>query len=299
MIDHRELASTGSPDDVSGDRIRIMLVIGGLGLGGAEMVVRDLARYLDSRRYKVSICCTKGLGFEIDQELLSDGFDVFGIPKDEKKRVEYLAAHKLWRAIRERRIDIVHTHATSALFDAAPCRVFLRRTKLVHTFHYGNYPLESRRYHILEKICSRAADRLIAVGNEQRDRIRATYKLPPSRIDTVWNGVAVSRQSNQTSIREQIGTGNRLLIGTIAKLIPQKGLDTLLNVARECKQLELPYQFVLVGDGPLRADLERRKQELGLDDTFVFSGWVSACFFHKASTSLCACDTTDSKSEQN
>ena len=98
--------------------------------------------------------------------------------------------------------------------------------------------------------------------------------MADSQIETVWNGVAVHRRVAETRFRAEIGTDNRLLVGTIAKLIEQKGLDTLLAVAHKSKKLGLPLQFVLIGDGPLRTSLEHRKEELGLNDTLIFTGWV-------------------------
>jgi glycosyltransferase involved in cell wall biosynthesis len=255
-------------------RIKIMLAIDGLGLGGAEMVVRDLARRLDREWFDVCICCTKGLGGSIGEELVRDGFDVFVLPGQRDGHVDYLTALKFRRVIQARAIDVVHTHATPALLDAGPCRLTMPRLKVVHTFHFGNYPYESWRHHVLEGLCARAVDRLFAVGWEQRRQIQATYRLPDSRIGVIWNGVTVAPAVSDTSFRTEIGTGNRLLIGTIAKLIEQKGLDDLLSVARRCRDAGHNSQFVIVGEGPQRPMLERRRRELGLEDTVVITGWI-------------------------
>ena len=202
-----------------------MLAIDGLGLGGAEMVVRDLARGLDARSFDVSICCTKGLGGSVGETLLRDGYDVFVLPGQTDHKVDYLTALKFRRAIVDRKIDVVHTHATPALLDAAPCRVADRRLRLVHTFHFGNYPYDHWRHHLLELICARGVDRLIAVGWDQQRRISTAYHLPSSRVAVIWNGITVGNAAADTSFRAAIGTGERLLVGTVAKLIEQKGLD--------------------------------------------------------------------------
>ena len=249
-----------------------MLAIDGLDIGGAEMVLRDIARSLDRNRFDVCVCCTKGLG-RVGRQLVSEGIDAFVLPGQKEGRVDYLTSLKLRRAVVEKKIDIVHTHATSSLFDASVCRLSIPGLKVVHTFHFGNYPYASRRYHILEKLCSRAVDKLVAVGLEQRRRLQATYGFAESRIGVVWNGVSISTPS-ASSFREKVGTGDRLLVGTIATLIEQKGLFELLEVARLCRDAGRQFQFVIVGDGPLRAMLEQRRHELGLDDTVVITGWV-------------------------
>ena len=257
-----------------GRRINVMLAIGGLGLGGAEIVVRDLARSLDRQSFNVCICCTMGLGGAVSDDLVRDGFDVFGLPGRQRNQVDYLTTLKFRRMLKEKHVDIVHTHATTALLDAAPCKLTMPRLKFVHTFHYGNYPYTSWRHHLMEGACARMVDKLVAVGLEQRRRIQGAYRLTESRIGVIWNGVTLLPEKPDASFRARIATGDRLLVGTIAKLIEQKGLDDLLEVARRCRDAGRPMQFVIVGDGPLRPVLEQRRRELGLEDTVVITGWV-------------------------
>jgi glycosyltransferase involved in cell wall biosynthesis len=255
-------------------RIKVMLAIDGLGLGGAEMVVRDLARFLDRDWFDVCVCCTRGLGGSIGEELVRDGVDVFVLPGQQGGRVDYLTALKFRRAVKDRGVDIVHTHAMPALLDAGPCRLTMPGLKVLHTFHFGNYPYDSWRYHVMEGLCARAVDRLIAVGWEQRRRIQAAYRLPDARIGMIWNGVTPTSPMSDGHFRTKVGTGDRLLIGTVAKLIEQKGLDDLLSVARACSEGGQRMQFVIVGEGPLRPLLEQRRRELALEDTVVITGWI-------------------------
>jgi glycosyltransferase involved in cell wall biosynthesis len=263
-----------APTQAPQHRIKIMLAIDGLGLGGAEMVVRDLARFLDRDRFEVCICCTRGLGGAIGEELLRDGVDVFVLPGVRAEGVDYLTALKFRRTVKDRGVDIVHTHALSSLLDASLCRLTMPRLKVVHTFHFGNYPHDSWRHHLMEGVSTRVVDKLIAVGWEQRRRIQTTYRLVGSQIDMIWNGITVAPPLYDQSFRTHVGTGDRLLIGTIAKLIEQKGLDDLLTAARRCRDAGHRMQFVIVGDGPLRGVLEQRRRELGLEDTVVITGWI-------------------------
>jgi glycosyltransferase involved in cell wall biosynthesis len=251
-----------------------MLAIDGLGIGGADMVVRDLAYSLNRQWFDVSVCCTLGLG-PIGEQLVADGIDAFVVPGRHQDRVDYLTPLKFRRAVQERHIDIVHSHATAALLDTAACKLTMPGLKIVHTFHYGNYPYESWRHHLMEGLSSRVVDRLIAVGFEQRRRLQECYRLPESRIGTVWNGLKLEPSAPDTSFRSHLQTGDRLLVGTIAKLIEQKGLDDLMKVARRCRDAGLKMQFVIVGDGPLRSALEQQRRDLGLDDgSVVITGWI-------------------------
>ncbi len=256
-------------------RIKLMLAIDGLGIGGAEMVVRDLARGVDDDEFAVCICCTKGLGGEVGEELLRDGFDVFVLPGTKSAKADYLTSLKMRRAAADRAIDVVHTHAMSALLDAGICRMTMPSLRVVHTFHYGNYPHEAWRTHLLEGVFARSVDRLIAVGWEQRRRLQSAYRLKESRVGVIWNGIQPGTAESGVAFRDQCRTGDRLLVGTLAKLIPQKGLDDLLTVAAQCKRSGLAMQFVIVGEGPLRPMLEEQLRALQLEDTVTITGWIA------------------------
>jgi glycosyltransferase involved in cell wall biosynthesis len=77
-----------------------------------------------------------------------------------------------------------------------------------------------------------------------------------------------------------VGTGERLLVGTVAKFIEQKGLDHLLLVARKCLDAGHRMHFVIVGGGPLRESMDRRRRELGLDDAVTITGWIPNAATH-------------------
>jgi glycosyltransferase involved in cell wall biosynthesis len=254
-------------------RVRVLLAIDGLGIGGAEVVVRDLATELDRRRFDVAVCCTKVLG-SIGESMLGDGHDVFVLPARGDGQVDYLTPLRLLRAVRHRAVDIVHTHSPSAFWDAALCRLVCPRLKVVNTFHFGNYPHVGRSIRWLECTASRIVDRLVAVGRWQRQQILTTYRLPAGRLDSIWNGVADPRPVDTRDFAMQIAAGGQVVVGAVAKLIPQKGLDDLLLVAKRCRELAAPLKFVVLGEGPLRQQLEHRRRELGVEDSVMFAGWV-------------------------
>ena len=124
------------------------------------------------------------------------------------------------------------------------------------------------------RVFSRLADRLVAVGNVQREQIRSVYGLRSGRIQTVWNGVTPSSAAPDESFREKFGAPDRVLVGTIATLIEQKGLRDLLKVARRCRDAGDHVRFVIVGGGRLLEELESVRDQMGLADVVTFAGWV-------------------------
>jgi glycosyltransferase involved in cell wall biosynthesis len=145
----------------------------------------------------------------------------------------------------------------------------------VHTFHFGNYPHTQPRLIMIERIFSRVADRIYAVGRAQRSTLQRVFGFPDSRIGTIWNGVTVPSGDGDAEFRAKAGAVNRPLIGTIATFIDQKGLFDLLQVARRVKDSGRDVAFAVVGEGHLRPQLEAKRRELGLDGDVYLPGWVT------------------------
>ena len=258
---------------MSDSNVNILILVAGLGIGGAEVVIKHLVHALDRRRFNVTVCCIKAAGM-IGEELIRDGFDVVVLSKAEAKRTDYLTFIKLQRLLREKRIDVVHSHTTDALADAAVCRLLSPRLRLVHTFHFGNYPHADPRNLRIERVSLRMASTLVAVGEVQRQQIRATFGLGESAIRTVWNGVPLEAVEPDGSFRTRVGGADRVLIGTIATMIPQKGLPDLLRVAQKLRDIDPRALFVIVGEGGLRREIEDLRNRLGVADSVVLAGWI-------------------------
>ena len=256
-----------------GKKHNILIVTSSLTIGGAETVIANLCKHINRDIFNVSVCHLKESG-ETGQALLDAGYDVVGVQRFVHKAANYLTFLKLRKIIKEKQIHVVHTHTTYSLIDSALCKLSLPRLKLVHTFHFGNYPHYAKKYLLMEKMLWRVPDRLVAVGAEQGKVIQRTHGIPNGRIGTVWNGVEHRGPAPDPSIRERFVSNGKAIIGTIATLIEQKGIIHLLDVASALKAKGKRCLFLVVGDGPLRKDLENKRHELDLDDMVFFLGWV-------------------------
>ncbi|MCX7661414.1 MAG: glycosyltransferase, partial [Candidatus Omnitrophica bacterium] len=65
---------------------------------------------------------------------------------------------------------------------------------------------------------------------------------------------------------------NEIVIGTVSRLVPQKGIDILLEAAKELMSGFTQVKFLIVGDGYLRKDLETKAKLLRIEDKVIFTG---------------------------
>lgn len=264
--------TAGSAEAVD-QRAHVLILASGLGLGGAETVIRLLAHAIDPRRFRITLGCVKTLGV-VGRQLAAEGADIFCLTDPKAKGVDYFTSLELRRIVRARGIRLIHTHTTDSLTDAVVCKLLVPGVKVVHTFHFGNYPHIGSRILWMERVFSRLADRLVAVGEVQRRQIRSVFGLSEQRIGMIWNGILPAACPSHDTFRVRIGAGDRLIIGTIATLTEQKGLRDLMRVAQRLKSQADRLCFVIVGDGHLRDELDAMRRDLGVEDMVVLAGWV-------------------------
>ena len=257
--------------------LRILQVIGALYFGGAEKVVASLALGVDRSRFEMAVCLTRGFG------PLSEAVRAAGIPLDlavpQTRINHYLASWHVARAIRRHRPDIVHTHGLPGMAVVGPVAYLGQAAKWIHTFHYGNYPYDNARYMFAERVFSRAATELVAVAEAQRQTLIKHHHLDPSRIITLPNGVRDNaffpeRDATRKRKREELGLPlDAPIVGTIAVLSEQKGVQYLIEAAKQVVERMPGVLFVVAGDGVLRESLTQQAAAAGLGETVRFIGW--------------------------
>ena len=252
---------------------RLLLVNSTLHIGGAERIGELLACKLDSRRFQVTACYLKECG-SVGDSMLRAGVDLVPVPGHAPGTTDRLTALKLRRLIRERSIDVVHTHDVHGLIDATVCRRLMPNLRHVHTFHFGNYPHRDPFSQRAERLCWRSPDALVAVGHEQAAAIQDLYGISNGRMRVIWNGVEEPVPVPACEFRARLEAAPRPVILSISTLIEQKGIDHLLRAARILQDRGVKFRLVVVGHGHLRAPLERHSAELGLGECVEFLGWV-------------------------
>jgi len=100
--------------------------------------------------------------------------------------------------------------------------------------------------------------------------------VPPGRTRVVSNGTNPDRfhPRDSSSVRQELGLSDRPLLLTVGRLVPRKGIDTVLRALPSVAQVLPDVAYVVVGAGPDRARLERLARELGLQEHVYFRGRV-------------------------
>jgi glycosyltransferase involved in cell wall biosynthesis len=262
----------------NGRRLRVLQLTGALAFGGAEKVVSTLLTGVDPSRFEMSVCCIRGLG-ALGERLRAEGQDVFHLRRYEHRTRHLIPLH-VFRLLRQRRPDLIHTHDLIALSAIAPLAFLGLLPPWIHTFHFGNYPYSNRNWMRLERHVGRRATRLVAVAGAQREALLRHHHFSPGQVTTILNGVQpnefVDRAERRQAKRAEFGfSRDDCVVGTIAVLSRQKGVTFLLQAAQQVLRHQPAVKFLIVGSGPLEEALKGEAAALGLGSAIHFAGWRS------------------------
>jgi len=258
-------------------RLTVMLLVNDLRIGGAERQLVELARGLDKTRFRaIVVTLYPGQPFEKD---LCDvpGVELRSLNRSGK--YDAVALLRLVSLMRRERVDVVQPFLTpatafgltAALIARTPVKIVTERCGVRLNTHLGN-----NLYRFVEDRLTRFAN--AAIPNSEAGAVYLRSRgISDNKIRVIYNGVAPERvqldASRRAALRKQLGVAEESpLIGIVASLTPAKDHVTLLNAAAIVLREVPDAKFLLVGDGPLRADLERRASTLGLSGSVIFAG---------------------------
>lgn len=267
--------------------MRVLLVVSSdEEVGGVPYVVGNLARYLKQRGHDVAFLIP-GRATLLRETLTKWGFPGFELnlqmPFGERHPLISLplftlrfpiALYQLIRLIHGRRIQVVNPHFPADCFCyLALCRwlVGIRLVTSVHgadVFPGGNPKV---RYSWASRCLLRASDLITAPSQAFRRDLLALFPHLDGKTTAIHNGVNLEELRAPSHTDDgQFSFGRYLLC--VAAHNEKKGIDTLLRAFKRVHAAHPSVTLVLVGDGPLRTQLEELAASLGIRERVVFLG---------------------------
>ena len=253
--------------------IKVLWLIKGLGPGGSERLLAAAASAHDSRRVNVSCFYALPGKDHLVSDLERAGVDCTCLaPKGSK-----LWILRLRSLIRDGQFEIVHIHSP---LPGVAARLLIRtlkrssRPRIVTTEHNAQ-----RTYHwAVRRLNGWTGHRdaaVIAVSNEARTSLG---KRALQKSTLVLHGIDIRETARQrthrTDARAEFGfVESDIVFGTVANFRPQKDFPNLLNALVVLRDQGLRFKMVIVGQGPLEAEMIELTRALGLGDVVTFTGF--------------------------
>ena len=253
--------------------MKVLHMITGLGVGGAELQLRSILQYT---RHESDVVTLYNPGPVADM-IRADGGRVLDLQM--KSNTELPALLRLRRLIREGGYDVVHAHLYRSQIYGRPAAWLARTPVVVSTEHsIGETHLERRRMttgvRALYLATERLSDATIAVSAAVRDRLEK-WGVRQDRMAVIPNGVDLDRvrfdPDARAQVRSEFGIGaGDYVIGVLGRLDPNKQFDLVIEAAAPL--LGGHTKLLIVGKGEEDAHLREVAQAHGVADHVIFAG---------------------------
>jgi len=259
--------------------IKVLQFVGCMDYGGIETWLMHVWRHIDRTKFQFDFCYTKPQPGAYAPEIQALGGRMVACRLNQRNPFGF--ARRFRALLREGQYSVVHSHVhhfsgfvirlahragvpmriahshnTSDGKASTPPRLLYRALMSHWIRKYATYGLAAS---------APAAAALFGPDWQSDPRFRVLYcgiDLEPFRQE-------VSREA----VRQELGIPKDApVVGHVGRFTPQKNHAFLLQIAAEVVKMRPDVRFLLVGDGPLRPQIEARARELGIAGNAIFTG---------------------------
>jgi len=276
-------------------RKKLLFIITKSEMGGAQRFLYELITHLNPEKYEISTAAGgngklfKKLGEKNIKTIKIRNFsNVPGIKN-------LLAFIEIFLIIIKTGPDVIYLLSSEAGFSGAVAGGlyrFFSHKKLKIIYRIGGWAFKEPRNIIIKKIylwaekISAPFKDIIIVNSEFDRQLAIKNKITRSeKIITIYNGInlneikflpnEIAKKFIESKIENlKLKIENSILVGAIANLYKNKGLDFLILAAARIKKFQPNWQFIIIGDGPERLNLEKLIINYGLENNVFLFGSI-------------------------
>lgn len=255
--------------------IRVGFVLHVMQVAGAEVLVKETIRRLGPAIVPTVFCLDR-VG-QLGEEFLREGGDL--VCFNRRPGRDFKVSARLAGECRRRGIDVVHAHQYTPFFYAALAKPLTRPTpRLILTEHGRHYPdvVSPARRAFNRLVLDRLADAVNACSRFSADALRDVDGFSGRRIEVIENGIDADRYGqppDKAGLKARLGLDPaRRYVANVARHHPVKDQPMLVRAFAQAAPDVPDADLLMVGDGPLRQELEALAAALGVRDRVRFLG---------------------------
>ncbi|KAF0821209.1 hypothetical protein KIS1582_5088 [Cytobacillus firmus] len=253
--------------------------------GGIETQIMNMYRKLDRNKFQFDFLVTRDENGVFDEEIEKLGGRIYRVPSVKKVGLIKFTKNidNFFKKHQEYKIVHCHMNTWSGLFlNIAKKHNIPVRIAQSHSAQQGVKNITLERYventfkKIMKTFIKKGANHFWAVGKEAGEWLygeriaQGVMKIFPNAKDLeMYKYNLVYREK----LRKELGIPKEtLLIGHVGSFSPVKNHEFLLQVFGNLRKKEIDCKLCLVGDGPLRNNMERKVSEMQMGDDILFLG---------------------------
>jgi len=231
-------------------KINVLQLVTGLGMGGAEKVVLDLAKYTSKDKFNTFVVAMSKRE-ELLEEFLLSGINTTMLKKSNSLTDLIDIIRAVNKFIKTNNIQIIHAHMTHSIIVASIIKVLNPSIKIVYTSHNLNIGSKVREMIIWSLKVFRNLDIVFS-----KDILKFFYK---KNYKIIPNGIKVDKYSLN------LEKNKKFTFIAVGRLETVKNHIFLIEIANELKN-KYDFEIQIVGNGYLKEELENLIQKYNLEN---------------------------------
>ena len=271
--------------------IRVLQIVGIVCGGGVEAVIMNYYRNINRDKVQFDFVIDGKEKSLLDDEIKRMGGRVYHVTPYKDNIIKYMC--DIYHIIKKNKYDIIHDNMnTMSLFSLFPAWLAGAKIRIIHNHSTNEKAMEERCKYYLKKILRPFsplfANQYVACSKYAAEWMYGKRAIQLDKVKIINNAVDIEKfrfsVTARKKLREELGVKEEVnVIGHIGRLVPQKNHMFLLDVFASYLKQNPASVLVMIGDGPLRENLEHKAKELKISDKVYFKGlrsdvneWYSA-----------------------
>jgi glycosyltransferase involved in cell wall biosynthesis len=254
--------------------LRVTHVTLSLDVGGLERNIVNQVREGHRLGQEVSVVCLERPG-TLSAQVETLGARVICLHKRPGLRPGLIG--QMQRVLRRLRPHVAHTHQIASLLYTGLAARGAAVPVVVHTEHGKERYADRLRTRWLGRLAGRYTARFFCLSQDMAAAVKAHHIVPPGKVRVILNGIdtaSFQERREAHTLRQSLGIPpDTPVIGTVGRLTPVKQQDLLLRAFARVREQVPGARLLLVGDGPLLADLQGLATQLGVAKVTHFVGY--------------------------
>jgi glycosyltransferase involved in cell wall biosynthesis len=261
--------------------VRVLQIVGSMNRGGVETWLKHLLANTDRKDFQIDFLVHTSQKAAYDDEIVALGGRIFRCPHHQNP----LRYARRFRRIMQKfgPYDVLHSHVQCfSGFTLALGRMAGIPVRIAHSHNdtslldsrsnYGRAAYRKMTRHMIAANCTHG----YAVSQPSAAALYGPDWKADERLRVLYCGIDLKGfegTADPDAVRAEFGFSSRdIVFGHVGRFDPQKNHSFLIDTAKEISRREPRARFLLVGDGPLRYEVQKQAASLGLSDVVVFAG---------------------------
>lgn len=265
------------------ETIRVLHVLGGVGLGGAESRIMDLYRQMDRNEIQFdflvhSSAMNRRKPEFYDEDILSLGGHIYVLPKF--KVYNYISYRKAVRDFfrQHHEFRVVQGHMTSTAGIYLPiAKKYGIPVTVAHARNAGVVKgLKGIATRFFRRGLAQKADCCFACSKLAGEDVFGKAAMEEGRVKIIYNAIDAAEFTYdpevRLQVRERLGLKDELVIGHVGRFDYQKNHPYLIDIFAKLCEIRQNAVLLMLGEGPDEENIREKCRMLGIEDKVRFLG---------------------------